>query len=479
MKNYKTGIDRNQLILIQTNLDDKIERDNPVRAIDKIVDEMDVYKLGFKYSQISKVGRTSYDPADMLKLYLYCYFFGIRSSRKIERECKVNVELMWLVKELSPDHKTIANFRHDNKEAIEKSFKYFILLCADLGLLGKTLVAVDGSKFKANSSNEKYVTKKYAEQKINNLKTEEEEIKKYLKLLEKNDDDDDKNPPPSFNKNDITNKLKNIKEKIKEFEGIEKNGGVSFVDTDAKMMKSRALGIAVCFNVQAAVDEKNKIVVAVDVTNDASDYRQLYNISSKAKENLEVTDITIVAPQGLLVVADGGYYSAMEFAKCDEENILPVVPKPLLKSTPDENYSKDKFIYDTETDEYTCPQGAKFTTKHFDNSKDKIYQNKKVCINCLSLEKCTTRKYRVLRDPPNQKFAHVVDRRTKENISLVKMRKAIIESVFGTVKYNFGFSYFLTRNLTNVRTETFLHFLIYNLKRMINILGTSKILQSI
>ena len=115
MKNYKTGIDRNQLILIQTNLDDKIESDNPVRVIDKIVDEMNVYKLGFKYSKISKVGRCSYDPADMLKLYLYCYFFGIRSSRKIERECKVNVELMWLVKELSPDHKTIANFRHDNK----------------------------------------------------------------------------------------------------------------------------------------------------------------------------------------------------------------------------------------------------------------------------------------------------------------------------------------------------------------------------
>ena len=154
------------------------------------------------------------------------------------------------------------------------------MLCDNLGLLGKTLIAVDGSKFKANSSNEKYVTKKYTEQKINNLKTEEKEIKKYLKLLEKNDDDDDKNPPPSFNRNDITNKLKNIKEKIKEFENIEKNGGISFVDTDAKMMKSRSHGLAVCYNIQAAVDEKNKMVVAVDVTNEATDYKQLHNISS-------------------------------------------------------------------------------------------------------------------------------------------------------------------------------------------------------
>ncbi len=200
MERYKESADRNQMNILPMSFDDMIDAENPVRAIDAIVENMDIPNLGFKYAKTSATGRKPYSPVDMFKLYTYSYFNGIRSSRKIERECGRNIEVMWLIGGLAPDFKTIADFRKDNKVAIKKAFSRFSMLCDGLGLIGKEMAAVDGSKFRANNSSDKYCTAKKTKKKIEHY---EDQAKKYLSLLDANDEQERQNPPPSFTKKDL------------------------------------------------------------------------------------------------------------------------------------------------------------------------------------------------------------------------------------------------------------------------------------
>ena len=193
MERYKAIANRNQISLTPMCFDDMIDENNPVRAIDAIVESIKIPTLGFTYSETASTGRKPYNPVDMFKLYIYSYFNGIRSSRKIERESSRNIELMWLVNGLTPDFKTIADFRKDNKEPIKKAFSKFSMICDSLGLIGKEMVAVDGSKFRANNSNDQYCTAKKTAKKIEHY---EEQAKKYLVLLDANDEEEKKNPPP-------------------------------------------------------------------------------------------------------------------------------------------------------------------------------------------------------------------------------------------------------------------------------------------
>ncbi len=473
MKNYKEGTDREQLVLIQTNLEERIESNNAVRVIDKVVDKMKVNGMGFKYSEIKKTGRCSYNPADMLKLYLYCYFFGIRSSRRIERECTINIELIWLIKELKPDHKTIANFRRDNKEAIEKSFVFFISICSNLGLLGKEIIAVDGSKFKASNSEEKYDTITRVQKRIEKTR---EKMASYMKTLDENDKEENKNKLLNFNNEEVQKKLLKLAEEIEKLEKlkieVEQEGSIATTDADCKLMKMNNGGFNPAYNVQAAVDEKYGLAVAVAVVNAGNDNEQLFNISKQAKENLDVDEI--------IVLVDGGYNSGKQFAKCEEENISVICNVPRnKKSAPDEKYSKDKFKYDKENDTYICPQNFVLSMVSKKDTVVKRYSNPSACKSCFVKSSCTKSKYRDIERRQFEDYSEIVDVRAKENKQLLKKRKEIIEHVFGDIKYNFGFSYFLTRRFGNVITETFIHFLIYNLKRVINILGVRKILQSI
>lgn len=195
MERYIESGDRNQLSFHIMSYEDMIEVESPVWAIDAIVSKMDVSSLGFQYSETASTGRKPYNPADMFKLYVYSYFNGIRSSRKIERECHRNIEVMWLINGLAPDFKTIADFRKNNKQAIETAFCRFSLLCASLGLVGKEIVAIDGSKFRAcNSANRYFNAGKVKRM----LARYEEQAKKYLALLDMNDDSEQKNPLPKI-----------------------------------------------------------------------------------------------------------------------------------------------------------------------------------------------------------------------------------------------------------------------------------------
>ena len=459
MKRYKEGVDRKQLAL-PMSLDDYIDPENVVRILEVIVESMNISSLGFKYETTAITGRKPYNPEDMFKLYVYSYFNGIRSSRKIERECRRNIEVMWLINNLQPDQKTISEFRRNNKKAIQAAFREFSRLCCEVGLVGKEIVAVDGSKFKASNSKDNYYTSKKVHELIEYYTNA---AQKYLDLLDSNDAAE----PDTAQLNE---RLDNVKSRLSELEEIEKQvsaeGSICTVDADAKNMLVKNGGHDISYNVQLAVDAANHIVVAVDTTNEGMDYKQLHNMSSQAKE--------VMQSEALTVVADKGYYSASEFLKCSEANIKAVVPKPVRGRYCDDAHKKASFIYDSENDVYICPQGnilSKMCRKPGSKSTRDNYRNIKACRDCPEKSQCTTGAFRKVTRDLDEAIADEVDRFTKENKALVFKRKSMVEHCFGIVKGIFGFSNFLTRGLESVRAETSMHFLIYNIKRMINILG--------
>jgi transposase len=468
MNRYKQGINRNQIGLEPMCLEYMVSPDAEVRALEVIIDKMDIQSLGFTYSETRHTGRKPYDPVDMFKLYAYSYFNGIRSSRKIERECHRNIELMWLINNLAPDFKTIADFRKNNKKAIKEAFKKFSLICCELGLIGKEIVAVDGSKFRASNSRLKYHSEKKIEEKIKH------HAEKYMKLLDACDSDE--KPQPKLTREEIIEKIDKANNRILELsilkEEVKENGTLYETDPDSRMMKTNNNGCDICHNVQIAVDDKHHFVVAVDVTSQAVDKEQLHNISSQAKENLQVDEIT--------TLADKGYYSALQFKKCEEDNITAIVSKANhSNASATEEFCKKIFKYDEEKDSYICPMGqvlSKFNAR--ENSKYKYhdrYANILACRVCAVKDNCTRNKYRTICEQPLHKFAKEVDIRTSENKEMYNKRKQLVEHPFGTIKRAWGFSYFLTRGTENTRTESLLHFLVYNMKRAINQIGTARI----
>jgi len=448
-------------------LDDMLPEDAEVRALEIIIDKMDIHSLGFTYSNTKSTGRPPYDPSDMFKIYAYSYFNGIRSSRKIERECYRNIELMWLIGDIRPDFKTIADFRKDNKEQIKAAFKRFSMICSELGLIGKEIVAIDGSKFRASNSRIKYHSEKKVDEKIRH---HTEKAEHYMSLLDSCDKEESNHP--KLSKDEIIAKIDKANNRLIELsllkEEVKQNGTIYETDPDARMMKVNNKGADICHNVQIAVDSKNHMIVAVDVTSEPVDKEQLYNVASQTKENLEVDTLT--------VIADKGYYSARQFALCENDGITPIVSnadRSFLSLT--KAYSKEAFKYDESKEGYYCPQGHFFkpyrsrkTSKYTGHIR---YQNKEACMNCNVKHLCTDAKFRTIADRPHEKYARSMNKRLRENADMYKQRKQLAEHPWGTVKRSWGFSYFLTRRTENVRTESLLHFLAYNMKRAINIMG--------
>ena len=466
MERYKKGEDRDQLSLLPLSVDDMIPVDAEVRTLEVIIDKIDIRSLGFTHCETKSTGRMPYDPSDMFKLYAYSYFNGIRSSRKIERECSRNIELMWLVG-LKPDFKTIADFRKDNKAQIKAAFQRFTMICSELGLIGKEIVAVDGSKFRASNSRLRYHTEKKVDKKI---EYHSQCAEQYMTLLDVCDSEELDNP--KYTKSELIDKIDKINARIVELselkDDIKEKGTIYETDPDARMMHTNNYGADICHNVQIAVDDKHHMVVAIDVTSQPVDKEQLYNLASQAKNNLEV--------EALTVIADKGYYSAYQFAKCEDDGITPIVSKAdrsFMAVT--EAYSKEVFKYDYDRSGYICPEGhflKPYRMSEASKSAGHIrYENKVACVNCSVRHLCTDGKYRTVADRPYEEYARVVDKRTRENKEMYQQRKQLAEHPFGTVKRGFGFLYFLTRGTESVRAESCLHFLVYNIKRAINIMG--------
>ena len=470
MSGYIEGkVNTKQYSLIPICYDEMISEDNPVRVLDAFVESLDMKELNFKNAdrQKSLAGRPSYNPKDMLKLYLYGYFNGIRSSRKLAKECERNIEMMWLINELKPDFRTISDFRKNNISNMKYVFKEFALLCDSLNLIGKEIVAIDGSKFRANNGRKNSYTKGKLEKQI---KYYEENIRKYIEVLDK-EDLEEKDNNVKVSKKAVQKKIEEAKERIKELEEIKKEveekGEISITDQDARHMKTSNNGTDISHNIQIAVDNKADIVVALDVTSSPADQKQLSNMAIKAKQELGVEKIT--------AVADKGYWNGEELKKCEENDITTIVSSP--EEQGNQGYKKSNFKYDKENDCYICPQGKILNRR---KGKSNKYDNTKACKDCPKRNLCTkSKRGRILERSEYEQIYKINKERQKENMQIYKTRQMIVEHVFGTVKRDLGYTYLLLRGNEKVKGESFMHFLIYNIKRVCNIKKTKDIIEAI
>ncbi|WIV12910.1 IS1182 family transposase [Proteiniborus sp. MB09-C3] len=473
---YIEGINRKSKIAFPEYIDDYISEDNPVRIIDAFVASLDMIALGFKNAVPKDKGRPSYDPKDLLKLYIYGYMNRITSSRTLEKATQTNIEVMWLLRRLTPDFKSISDFRKDNKEAINLVFKQFVALCKEWDLFGKEVVAVDGSKFRASNSKKNNFNTKSLNRKIKYL---EEKTEKYMAEIEENDDKESLDRKP--NKEEIKEKIRELKERKEKYEAYKeeiengKTTETSTTDPDSRLMAVNNNGVDVCYNVQTVVDGRHKLVVDCDVINNPTDHGMLSKMAKSAKEIFDVEE--------LKTLADKGYYNAVDLKICEKENIITYVAKQVFpNSTGEEEFYLDKFKYDKEENVYICPKGERLYSRRQkpidENTKEIVYRNFEACGKCEFKDKCTKdTKGRRIRRSIDQDCLDIVDERTSENKEFYRQRQMIVEHPFKTVKRGFGITYFLTRGLESVKAEASLAFLAYDMKRVINILGIREIIR--
>ncbi len=313
---YIRGSERGQHILFPSTLDEYIAESNAVRVIAAFVETLDFQKLGFVRGAAAETGRPGYDPRVLLGLYIWGHLNKVRSSRKLELECGRNLEAMWLLENLRPDFKTIADFRKDNGEPIKQTVVQFRVWCLSEDLYGRELVAVDGSKFKAVNNSERNFTRKKLARVI---KREQERVEEYLKAIEAADQEEAKEPPqPELSGEQLREKLSKLKERLIKHEQLQqtlKDSGasqVSLTDGDARLMKT-SKGSDVCYNLQTVVDSKHKLIAAYEVTNDGNDLGQLANMAKQGQEALGVKEVT--------VLADGGYFDGTTIKECEDAGI--------------------------------------------------------------------------------------------------------------------------------------------------------------
>lgn len=469
MSRFIAGADRHQVTLLPECLDDFIAEDNTVRIVDVFIDELDLVALGFDGASPAATGRPSYHPSLLLKLYLYGYLNRIQSSRRLERECQRNVELMWLTGRLAPDFKTIADFRRDNGKGIRNACRRFVMLCRELKLFTEAVVAIDGSKFKAVNNRERNYTPGKIERREREL---EESIQRYLDALETADRTQ---PTEMQAKTDrLQGKIQKMRQRLQDLQAVKAqletlpDHQLSQTDPDARAMTTySAKGTAmVHYNVQTAVDTKNHLIVAHEVTNNGSDRSQLSTIALAAREAM--------GKRRLKAIADRGYYSGLELKACEDAGIAALVPRPMTSNARAEGrFDKTDFIYIARADEYQCPAGQRAIYRY--TSDDRGLQVRtywaSACPACPMKAQCTTGENRRIRRWEHEAVTDRVQQRLDRMPRAMTVRKSTIEHVFGTLKHWMGWTHFLTRGIHNVATEMSLNVLAYNFKRVLSILG--------
>jgi transposase len=472
---FVQGVHRNQVVMFPESLDEYIADGNPVRFIDAFVDSLDLQALGFERAVPEERGRPPYHPGDLLKLYVYGYLNRVRSSRRLEREAQRNVEVMWLLGKLAPDHKTIADFRRDNAKPIREVFREFTVMCRRLELYGGQLVAIDGSKFKAANSRDRNFTKRKLER-LN--QRADKEIQRYLEELDEVDEQEQDNEKPTAE--ELQEKIEWLRGRKKEYaelqERMDQSGEsqVSLTDPDARsMVLGSNRGTEVAYNVQISVDAKHKLILDHEVTNAGNDKNQLSSMAIRAKEALGV--------QSLDVVADQGYYGSEEIKSCIEGDVVPYMRRPNTSNSRG-LFAREEFRYDGENDCYWCPAGKALpfkyqTTYRGQAVRDYIAQE---CSQCDLKPKCTRRRDgRQIRRLVEEEMLEDMARRVRAEPDKVKSRKSIVEHPFGTIKRSMDQGYFLTRGLPGVRTEASLTMLAYNIKRVVRVKGVQELIAAL
>src|SRR5438552_2854550 len=419
---YIRGANRNQVILFPESVEDYITEDNPVRFIDAFVSSLDLAAMGFNRAQPAETGRPAYDPGDLLRLYLYGYLNRVRSSRMLERETKVNLEVMWLLGKLSPDFKTIADFRRDNLKAIKQVCREFTLLCRKLKLFGGELVAIDGSKFKAVNNRRRNFSPERLRRAIQAL---DEKIGSYLSSLDEADaaEPDPDEPGPSAA--ELGAKIKTLQERKAKYQALQTdlkaNGAkqVSLTDADARSMVMHHGSTEVGYNVQTVVDEKHHLIVEHEVTNDPTDHAHLAEMALRAKATLAV--------EKLEVVADMGYYDGAEVKQCAQAGITTYIPKPITSVNRKRGlFIKQDFVYDEVQACYRCPQGEELTYRYesFEQGRQIRYYTTSKCLTCPIKHRCTTnQRGRRITRWVDEKCLEDMARRVRARPGLVRTRR--------------------------------------------------------
>jgi len=475
MTRFIEGQPRQQAVLFPERLDDWIADDNPVRVIDAFVEELDLKGLGFEGAVPAETGRPAYHPSTLLKIYIYGYLNRVQSSRRLEREAQRNVELIWLTGRLMPDFKTIADFRKDNGPAVRKVCARFIELCRGMKLFTEAVVAIDGSKFKAVNNRDRNFTAQKIESRMAHL---ERAVQNYLDDLDRAD----REPAavPEARVSQLKEKIAAIKSEMRKLTKIKKQlpkagDQISLTDPDARSMNSAGKGTGtVGYNVQTAVDTKNHMIVAHEVTNVGHDRTHLTQMSKRAREALGTKRLT--------ALADRGYYSGEEIRSCELAGMNPLVPKTVTSgSRADGRFDKRDFVYNAKRDEYRCPAGERaiwrFSTVEHGLKLHAYWPS--ACPRCPLKDRCTPSDYRRIKRWEHEDVLEAMQRRLDRMPEASKLRRQTVEHPFATLKAWMGTTHFLTKTLPRVRTEMSLHVLAYNMKRAINLLGTRVLLRAI
>jgi len=483
MKRFIEGENRFQSTLFPESLDDYIAADNPVRVIDAFVDGLDLKPLGFDRAEPSETGRPGYEPAVMLKIYVYGYLNRLTTTRVLERETHRNVELIWLTGRLMPNYKTIGEFRRNNRKAVQRVCAEFVGICRELKLFEQVIVAIDGSKFKAVNSRDKNFTRKSIKRRMKRL---QEHIDRYLTML----DEADKRAPEEhqYTAEELAEKIASMQQQMGKLQVIEEqvlahpDKQVSLTDPDARSMVKAGGGSTVGYNVQTAVDSESHLIVAHEVTNATTDRSQLASMATKARAVLQ--DTTDEAAEGaakeaLTVVADAGYYKGEEIVECYEVGITALVPKTNTSGSKAKGrFSKADFRYDAKANEYICPAGERLTYRYDSEEKGKtlwVYWTTR-CSACPLKAGCTTGKERRIKRWEKEHILEAAEAELKKQPAAMRRRKEIVEHPYATIKHCMGATHFVMKGLPNVRAEMSLHVLAYNLKRVINIIGVPKLI---
>jgi transposase len=471
------GISRHQLQM--SSLEDKITADNPVRFIDAFVNFINIEKIGFKPNVLKTEGRPSFKTEVFLKLYLYGYLNGIRSSRRLEREGFRNIELQWLLEDIQPNYHSIADFRKDNPKALKQLFKLFVSFLKNADLIAGETIAIDGTKSRAHNSKKANFNQKKIDKHKSYIDAKSQE---YLDQL---DQEDIKENPMAIK--NIQEKIARLKQNKIKYELLEEELNVSgepqvsTTDADARALLVQGQVVEVSYNIQAAVDEKHNLVVATHTIN-RNDKNALSAIAIEAKDNLELETFT--------VLADKGYHTGRELESCKKNNITTIVAVP-DQGKSNENgtqpeYFVSKFTYNKQANTYTCPEGQTLTTtgrwhKKTGRTQESGYMFQKyrtsACRTCLVKDLCTSRK--AGREIDRSQYADAVEenhQRYKNNAQLYRKRQEINEHIFGTIKRKWGYYYTDLIGLEKVNGEHSLIMLVYNIKRSINILGVPNLI---
>src|SRR5467141_3083341 len=469
MRRFVEGTDRAQATLFLECLEDWICEDNPVRAIDVFVDELDLAELGFGGVDPEATGRPSYHPSVPLKLYIYGYLNRVQSSRRLEREASRNVEVMWLTGRLVPDHKALADFRKDNGPAIRKVCAQFVALCRELGLRTQASVAVDGSKFKAVNNRDKNFTRAKMERRLAQI---DESVARYLSQLDTADLQEPSEALAAKTAH-LKEKLAELASELQRLKALEKamlaspDQQVSLTDPDSRSMATSGRGSGVVgYNVQVAVDTEHHLIVTHEVTNTGSDRSQLAKVASQAKD--------ILGADHLDAVADRGYFNSPEILACEQADITVTLPKPMTSGAKsDGRFGKQDFVYLPTEDVYRCPAGEqllyRFTSEE-DGKRLRRYWT--TACSCRPLKaRCTTSSERRITRWEHEHVLEAVQQRLDKNPQAMRVRRETAEHPFGPLKMRMGAKHFLMKRLPKVATEMALHVLAHNLTRVVNILG--------